>query len=121
MRLILISILFIGVFMEKANSEPIFQLNSHSVLSIDGSAMKALKIASDEFLVDGRDLNEFNVTISEKTGGNKNEFDDVFIVTFMGKLYPGKRGLGTANRVPGSVTYFISRTQWKIIKEQGVR
>jgi hypothetical protein len=40
---------------------------------------------------------------------------------FMGKLSPGKRGLGTANRVPGSVTYFISKEEWKIIKEQGIR
>jgi hypothetical protein len=107
--------------MEKANSEPIFHLNSPSVLSIDGSAMKALKIASDEFVASGRDMGEFNITISEKADNNKNDADDMFIVTFMGKLSPGKRGLGTANRVPGSVTYFISREKWKIVKEQGVK
>jgi hypothetical protein len=107
--------------MEKAHSEPIFQLNSPSVLSIDGSAMKALKIASDEFVAGGRDMREFNITISEKTNNNQNDADDMFIVTFMGKLSPGKRGLGAANRVPGSVTYFISREEWKIIKEQGVK
>jgi hypothetical protein len=42
-------------------------------------------------------------------------------VMFMGKLSPGKRGLGTANRAPGSVTYFISKEESKIIKEQGIR
>jgi hypothetical protein len=40
---------------------------------------------------------------------------------FMGKLSSGKRGLGTTNRVPGSVTYFISKEEWKIINEQGIR
>lgn len=39
----------------------------------------------------------------------------------MGKITPGKIGLGTANRNPGSVTYFISGEKWIIIKEQGIK
>lgn len=107
--------------MEKTNAEPIFQSNSPSMLSIDESAMKALKIACDEFLMSGKDMREFNITISEKNDKNETVADNMFIVTFMGKLSPGKKGLGTANRFPGSVTYFISREKWKIIKEQGIR
>jgi hypothetical protein len=107
--------------MEKTNAEPMFQSHSPSVLSIDGSAMKALKVACDEFATSRKDMREFNVSISEETDKSKNDSDEMYIVTFMGKLLPGKRGLGTANRVPGSVTYFISRENWKIIKEQGIK
>lgn len=107
--------------MEKANSEPIFQILSPSVLSIDGSAVRALKIACDDFVTSRKDMRDFTITISEKTDKNKNESNDVFIVTFMGKLLPGKRGLGTANRAPNSVTYFISKGEWRITKEQGIR
>jgi hypothetical protein len=65
-------------------------------------------------------MSDFTVTLSEKADEN-NGTDDTFIVTFAGKFWPGKRGLGTANRVPGSVTYFICRDNWKIVKEQGIK
>ena len=85
--------------------------------------MKALKIACDEFVVSGKNIREFNIIISEKSNkaNEKNEAGGIFTVTFMGKFIPGKRGLGTANRIPGSVTYFISREKWIIIKEQGIK
>lgn len=51
----------------------------------------------------------------------KNGSNEIFSVMLMRKLLTGKRGLGTENRVPGSVTYFISTKEWKIIKEQGIR
>jgi hypothetical protein len=121
MRITFLIIFLIGFFMQNANSEPMFRIPSPSVLSIDGSAMKALKIACDDFVKSGKDVREFTITISEKTDKNKNDSNDIFIVTFMGKLSPGKRGLGTANRAPGSVTYFISKEEWKIIKEQGIK
>ena len=113
-------IFLIGIFMEKANSEPTFQIPSPPVLFIDGNAMRALKIVYDDFANSGKDVSEFTITISEKPEEKKNCSNEILIVTFMGKLSPGKRGLGTANRVPGSVT-FISKEEWKIIKEQGVR
>lgn len=106
--------------MKEADCEPIVQQHPPPVLTIEGSTMKALKIASDEFAASGLDVRNFNVTIAEKAGEQEND-DTVFIVTFMGKLSPGKRGLGTANRVPGSVIYFISKEKWKVIKEQGVK
>ncbi len=121
MKITFLLILLTGLFMDKTNAEPMFKTNSPSMLSIDGRAMKALKIACDEFLVGGKDIREFNIIISEQSAKNEHDVDDIFVVTFMGKLAPGKRGLGTANRVPGSVTYFISREKWKIIKEQGIR
>ena len=83
--------------------------------------MKALKVACDEFTKSGKDMREFNVNISEETNKTENDSDDIYIVTFMGKLLPGKRGLGTANRIPGSATYFISKERWEIIKEQGMK
>lgn len=83
--------------------------------------MKALKIACDEFVASGKDLRDFNITISEETDKNTGDANDIFIVTFMGKLTLGKRGLGTANRIPGSLIFFISREKWKIIKEQGIK
>lgn len=109
--------------MEKANSEPMFQSNPRSIVSIDGSALKALKIAYDKFVLSGKDMREFNITISEEINktNDKKEVDGIFNVTFMGKLMPGKRGLGTENCTPGSVTYFISREKWIIIKEQGIK
>ena len=107
--------------MEKASAEPMLHSNSPSVLSIDGSTMRALTIACDEFVASGKDLRDFNITISEETNKNTDGANDIFIVKFMGKLTPGKRGLGTANRVPGSITFFISREKWKIIKEQGIK
>jgi hypothetical protein len=121
MKITLFLFFLIGIFMEKANSEPMFQIPSPSVLFIDGNAMRALKIAYDAFATSGKDVSEFTITISEKPEENKNGSNEIFIVMFMGKLSPGKRGLGTANRVPGSVTYFISKEEWKIIKEQGIR
>jgi hypothetical protein len=121
MKMTLFLIFLIGIFMEKANSEPTFQIPSPPVLFIDGNAMRALKIAYDDFANSGKDVSEFTITISEKPEENKNGSNEIFIVMFMGKLSPGKRGLGTANRVPGSVTYFISKEEWKIIKEQGIR
>jgi len=107
--------------MEKANPEPMFQIPSPSVIFIDGNAMRTLKIAYDDFLKSGKDLREFTIIISEKTEENKNGSNEIFSVMFMGKLSPRKRGLGTANRVPDSATYFISKEEWKIIKEQGIR
>ena len=100
-----------------------FHSNEPSTLSIDGSAMKALKIACDEFLASEKDVCEFIITISNRNHDTENEghFNDIFIVTFLGKLAPGKRGLGSANRVPGSVSYFISRDSWEIIREQGIK
>jgi hypothetical protein len=107
--------------MEKSNAEPIFQPHSPSVLSIDGSAMKALKVACDVYTKRGKDLLYLIEKISHKTNTTQNDSDDIYIVTFMGKLLPGKRGLGTANRIPGSATYFISKERWEIIKEQGMK
>ncbi|MBA4053345.1 MAG: hypothetical protein C0490_01400 [Marivirga sp.] len=121
MKITLLLIFLIGIFMEKANPEPMFQIPSPSVIFIDGNAMRALKIAYDDFLKSGKDVREFTIIISEKTEENKNGSNEIFSVMFMGKLSPGKRGLGTANRVPGSATYFISKEEWKIIKEQGIR
>lgn len=66
MKITLLYIFLIGFFMAKTNAEPMFKSNSPSTLSIDGSAMKALKIACDEFLVSGKDIREFNINISEK-------------------------------------------------------
>jgi len=40
--------------MEKANSEPIFQIPFPTVVFIDGNAMRALKIAYDDFLKSGK-------------------------------------------------------------------
>lgn len=121
MRIAFLIIFFIGIFMKNIKAEQMFQLHSPTEISIDGRAMKALKIACDEFLVSGKDIREFNITISENADKKKNDVDNILIVTFMGKLSPSKRGLGTANRVPGSVIYFVSRENWKIIKEQGVK
>jgi len=121
MKITLLLIFLIEIFMEKANPEPMFQIPSPSVIFIDGNAMRALKIAYDDFLKSGKDVREFTITISKKTEENKNGSNEIFSVMFMGKLSPGKTGLGTANRVPGSVTYFISEEEWKIIKEQGIR
>ena len=123
MKITLIFIFLIGFIMEEVKFEPMFKSISPSILSIDGRAMKALKIACDEFEISGKDLREFNIITSEETDAGKrdNYGADVFVVTFMGKLSPGKRGLGTANRVPGSVTYIISKDKWKIVKEQGIR
>lgn len=73
--------------------------------------MRALKIAFDHFLKSGKDVRELTITISEKTEENKNGSNEIFSVMFMGKLSPGKRGLGTANRIPDSVTYFISKKE----------
>ena len=52
--------------MEKGNSEPMFQKPSPSVVFIDGNAMRALKIAYDDFVKSGKDIREFTITISEK-------------------------------------------------------
>lgn len=67
-------------------------------------------------------MRDFDITIAEKIEQNesKNDADGILIVTFMGKLLPRKSGLGTANRIPGSITYFISKDKLKIIKEQGI-
>jgi hypothetical protein len=46
---------------------------------------------------------------------NKNDADDMFVVTFMGAPSPRKRGFGTGNRVPDSVTYFISQKTREIL------
>lgn len=121
MKTAFLIIFLTGIFMENTKSEPVFQSHSPSAFSIDGSTMKALKIACDEFLVSGNDIREFNVTISEADDKSKKDSGDILIVTFMGKISQGKRGLGTANRVPGSVTYFVSREKWKIVKEQGIK
>ena len=106
--------------MEKTNADPMSASNSTIIFSIDGHTMEALKIACDEFLVSGKDVREFDITLSKKNI-EENHADEIFIVTFMGKLSPGKRGLGTENRVPGSVIYFISIKNGKIIEEQGIR
>ena len=50
--------------MEKTNAEPMFQSDSPSKLSIDGSAVKALNIVCDKFLVSGKEIREFDITIS---------------------------------------------------------
>lgn len=95
--------------MDDAGAEPMFQSTSPSVLSISGSATKALKIAFDKFAVGGKDVRDFDVIISERLNEDAADSADIFIVTFMGKLAPGKMGLGTANRVSGSPSYFIFR------------
>lgn len=51
MKITSLSLCSIASFMTEANSEPIFQIDFPSVLSIDGSTMKALKIANDHFVV----------------------------------------------------------------------
>ena len=83
--------------------------------------MKALKIACDEFLKGEADIQNFDINISTEPNQLNNGEDGIFVVTFMGKLFPGKRGLGAANRFPGSATYFVSKKEWRIIKEQGVK
>jgi len=117
----LVIIVLIVCLMEKAYAEPLFQSNSPSVLSINGFAVQALKVACDEFIAGGKDLSGFTITISRQTEKNKIDTNDIFVVTFMGNLTSGTRGLGTANRVPGSITYFISSEKWDIVKEQGVK
>jgi len=107
--------------MKKAGAKPMFQSNSPYVLSLSGSALQALRIACDKFLVSGKDLRDFTITISQATEESESDAQHMFVVTFMGNLAPGRRGLGTANRVPGSLTYFITRKEWKIIKEQGIK
>jgi len=82
--------------------------------------MRALKIAYDDFVKSGKDVREFTITISEKTEENKNGSNEFFSMMFMGKLSPGKRGLGTSNRIPGSVTYFISKDNGKLLKSNGL-
>jgi hypothetical protein len=66
MKITLSLIFLIGIFTEKANSEPMFQIPSPSVVFIDGNAMRALKIAYDDFVKSGKDIREFTITISEK-------------------------------------------------------
>jgi len=108
--------------MQNAHAAAISQVRSPSELSIDGTIMKALKIAYDEFAKSGKDIQDFTLSISKENDKNENHGNEVYVVTFMGKLLPGKtRGLGTANRIPGSVTYFVSAEKWTISKEQGVR
>lgn len=121
MKRTLIIILLFGRLMGNVDSKPIFQSDSPSSFSTDGETIKALKIACDDFLVNGKDVKDFNVILSNEIEENKTDEDDLLIITFMGKLAPGKRGLGTANRAPGSITYFVSKTKWKIIKKQGIR
>lgn len=97
-----------------------FHYTSPDGISIDGDAMQALKIASDRFVTNGKNLRDFTVTLSVEAGKNC-DAGEIFMVTFIGKLTSGKRGLGTANRVPGSITYYISKEKWEIIKEQGIK
>jgi len=54
MKITLSLIFLIGIFMEKANSEPIFQIPFPTVVFIDGNAMRALKIAYDDFVKSGK-------------------------------------------------------------------
>jgi len=54
MKITFFLIFLIGIFMEKANSEPMFQIPSPSVFFIDGNAMRALKIAYDDFVKVGK-------------------------------------------------------------------
>jgi hypothetical protein len=109
--------------MEESNADLRLHSTSPLIFTIDGSVMKALKIACDEFGAAGGDMRDFDITIAEKIEQNesKDDADGILIVTFMGKLLPRKRGLGTANRIPGSITYFISKEKFKIIKAQEIK
>ncbi|KVP01116.1 hypothetical protein WJ83_16255 [Burkholderia ubonensis] len=61
--------------------------------------------------------------MSERKASNGEGVDgkDVIGVTFLAKLIPGQRGLGSANRLGKSISYAISPESGKILGAYGTK
>jgi hypothetical protein len=74
-----------------------------SELELSTSALMSVAAALERFKATNQDLSRFTLSIEAQEDGR------VIAVALVPRLFPGKRGLGSANRLGKGVTYrFLS-------------
>ena len=97
--------------MNTASAENLFEsFNSHT-LELNTIAVLSISNALERFKKTNQNLENFHVTLEAELE------DGVILISFTGKLAPGKKGLGQANSLGRSFTYRASRSDGKIISE----
>ncbi|KVC78133.1 hypothetical protein WI75_13900 [Burkholderia ubonensis] len=104
-------------------SESIFGTMANHHVTLNTATIVGLRSAYEDFEKSGQDINNFEIAISERKASNGEGVDgkDVIGVTFLAKLIPGQRGLGSANRLGKSISYAISPESGKILGAYGTK
>ena len=88
-----------------------FSVLSANEIDLSTPALLSVAAALERFKTTNQDLSRFTLSIDSEEDGR------VIAVAFVARLIPGKRGLGSANRLGKGVTYRFSSEDGRLISE----
>ena len=105
-------LIFWAVIMTSASAQSsAFSVLSANEIDLSTPALLSVAAALERFKTTNQDLSRFTLSIESEEDGR------VIAVAFVARLIPGKRGLGSANRLGKGVTYRFSSEDGRLISE----
>lgn len=100
-----------AIVMNITSAQSLFELSDEQTLKLSPTITVGISEALQRFRATQQPLENFTVVVED------GEDKEVVTVSFVAKLKPGKRGLGSANTMGRGVTYRISRDNGQVIGE----
>jgi hypothetical protein len=106
-RLVLIGAIVMGT----TSAQGLFELHDEKALELSSNMAVGVSNALQRFRATQQPLENFTVVVED------GEDKEAVLVSFVAKLVPGKKGLGSANRLGRGKTYRVRRDSGEVISE----
>lgn len=97
--------------MSTTSAQSLFELPHENTLKLSSAMAAGVSNALQRFRETQQPLENFTVVVED------GEDEAAVLVSFVAKLVPGKKGLGSANRMGRGKTYRVRRDSGEVISE----
>lgn len=100
-----------AILMSTTSAESLLELPHENTLRLSSAMAVGISNAVQRFRATKQPLENFTVVV--RNGEEK----EVVLVSFVAKLEPGKKGLGSANRMGCGITYRVRKDSGEVVGE----
>jgi hypothetical protein len=100
-----------AILMGTASAQSLFELPHENTLKLSSAMAVGVSNALQRFRETQQPLENFTVAVED------GEDKEAVLISFSAKLVPGKKGLGSANRMGRGITYRVRRDTGEVISE----
>jgi hypothetical protein len=100
-----------AIVMNTSSAQPLFEMPHEHVLKLRPAMAVGISNALQRFRATQQPLENFTVVV------RNGEHEEVVLVSFLAKLEPGKRGLGSANSMGQGITYRVRKDSGEVVGE----
>lgn len=100
-----------AIVMSTTSAQSLFEVPTKQILELNSTLAVGVSNALQRFRATRQPLANFTVVVED------GEDKEVVAVSFVAKLEPGMKGLGSANRMGRGVTYRVRRDNGEVVGE----